>query len=187
MKKNSVFAVIMAGGGGTRFWPWSREKQPKQILPLLSNRSMIWDTVERVRPLIPRERIFIVTAQSQVAELQKEIEAVKQELLPQLLALLGEKGIQLLSHGELAAKERKELREYYFRNIYPLITPQSIDPAHPFPFISNLSLNLLVTLRYPKDKDLSLSRVKVPVGAGIPRFLRVGASDRFVLLEEVIE
>ncbi len=118
--------------------------------------------------------------------LVREIEEVKQNLLPELLAMLREKGIVLLSLGELKAKEKKELREYYFRNIYPLITPQSIDPAHPFPFISNLSLNLLVTLRYSKDKDLSLSRVKIPVGAGIPRFLRVGASDRFVLLEDVM-
>jgi UTP-glucose-1-phosphate uridylyltransferase len=45
MKKDSVYAVIMAGGGGTRFWPWSREKRPKQVLPILSNRSMIWETV----------------------------------------------------------------------------------------------------------------------------------------------
>ncbi|HKZ16513.1 MAG TPA: polyphosphate kinase 1 [Geobacteraceae bacterium] len=78
------------------------------------------------------------------------------------------------------------MRGFYFQNIFPLITPQSIDPAHPFPFISNLSLNLLVTLRYPKDKDVSLSRVKVPVGAGIPRLLRVGTADRFVLLEDVM-
>ena len=59
-------------------------------------------------------------------------------------------------------------------NIFPLVTPQAIDPAHPFPFISNLSLNLLVTLRYPNDTEPLLARVKVPVGAGIPRFLRVG-------------
>ena len=56
MKKNSVYAVIMAGGGGTRFWPWSREKRPKQILPILSDRSMIWETVERIRPLSPGKK-----------------------------------------------------------------------------------------------------------------------------------
>jgi polyphosphate kinase len=61
-----------------------------------------------------------------------------------------------------------------------------MDPAHPFPFISNLSLNLLVTLRYPKVKEVSLARVKVPVGAGIPRFLKVGNADRFVLIEDVM-
>ena len=49
-----------------------------------------------------------------------------------------------------------------------------MDPAHPFPFVSNLSLNLLVTLRYPNDAEPLLARVKVPVGGGIPRFVRVG-------------
>jgi polyphosphate kinase len=116
----------------------------------------------------------------------RELEAAKQKLLPKLLELLGERGISILSFENLSAKEKRELGEFYFRNIFPLVTPQSMDPAHPFPFISNLSLNLLVTLRYPKDKDLSLSRVKVPVGAGIPRMLRVGKESRFVLLEDVM-
>ena len=61
-----------------------------------------------------------------------------------------------------------------------------MDPAHPFPFISNLSLNLLVTLRAPDDVEPSLARVKVPVGLGIPRFLRVEGTRRFVPLEDVI-
>ena len=66
------------------------------------------------------------------------------------------------------------------------MTPQAMDPAHPFPFISNLSLNLLVTLRAPDDTELSLARVKVPVGLGIPRFLRVDGTRRFVRLEDVV-
>ena len=66
------------------------------------------------------------------------------------------------------------------------MTPQSIDPAHPFPFISNLSLNLLVTVRYPKAKGLSLVRVKVPLGLGSPRFIRIDKSDHFISLEEII-
>ena len=67
----------------------------------------------------------------------------------------------------------------------PLVTPQAIDPAHPFPFISNLSLNLLVTLNY-KEEESTTARVKVPIGTGIPRFLRIGGQDRFVPLEQVI-
>jgi polyphosphate kinase len=61
-----------------------------------------------------------------------------------------------------------------------------MDPAHPFPFISNLSLNLLVTLRYAGDPQASMARVKVPVGAGIPRLLQVGTDRRFVRLEDVM-
>ena len=61
-----------------------------------------------------------------------------------------------------------------------------MDPAHPFPFISNLSLNLLVTLRFPHERQLTMARVKVPVGGGVPRFLRVGADNYFVQLEDVM-
>jgi len=81
MKNDSVYAVIMAGGGGTRFWPWSREKRPKQVLPILSERSMIWETVERIRPFVPREKIYIVTARSQVEDLRREIPQVPEENL----------------------------------------------------------------------------------------------------------
>jgi len=117
----------------------------------------------------------------------RELGERKRRLFGELLTLLRPAGIQILGYSEISARERKDLRDHYIRNIFPLVTPQSIDPAHPFPFISNLSLNLLVTLRYPRERETSLARVKVPVGAGIPRFLRVGAKDRFVPLEEVMQ
>ena len=63
------------------------------------------------------------------------------------------------------------------RNIFPLMTPLAMDPAHPFPFVSNLSLNLLVTMRDPGETETSMARVKVPVGAGIPRFMRVDGTE----------
>ena len=89
-------------------------------------------------------------------------------LLPVLLKRLGDMDIHVLSFEQLTAAEQAAVREYYLRNIFPLMTPQAMDPAHPFPFISNLSLNLLVTLRYPDDAEPSLARVKVPVGRGHP-------------------
>lgn len=116
----------------------------------------------------------------------RELEGAKLQLLDNLLALLRREEIELLTYADLTARERKQLRDFYFRNIYPLVTPQSIDPAHPFPFISNLSLNLLVTLRYPKEAERSLARVKIPVGTGMPRFIRIGSSSRFIPLEELI-
>ncbi|NLC70077.1 MAG: polyphosphate kinase 1 [Desulfuromonadaceae bacterium] len=99
---------------------------------------------------------------------------------------LREAGIEILEYPELSDTDRRFLRKEYYNNIFPLVTPQSIDPAHPFPFISNLSLNLLVTLRYPQDLSTSLARVKVPISAGAPRFVRIGKKNRFVLLEEVM-
>jgi polyphosphate kinase len=116
----------------------------------------------------------------------RELEAYKDELLLRVLQLLKQKGIVIEHHRELTQKEKKQVSNYYRENIFPLLTPQSIDPAHPFPFISNLSLNLLVTLRYPRTKRTILSRVKVPVGLGTPRFIRVGAGDHFISLEEIM-
>jgi polyphosphate kinase len=129
------------------------------------------------------------TPQEQIDQcyaLIREHQTVNQRLLLQLKELLKKEGIAIRDFADLSAKERKAVRDDYFRNIFPLVTPQSIDPAHTFPFISNLSLNLLVTLRYPDDKELSLARVKVPISAGAPRLLRVGERDSFVLLEEVM-
>jgi polyphosphate kinase len=108
------------------------------------------------------------------------------ELEARLRKLLTAEGIRILAYDRLKPAEREQARREYVRAIFPLVTPQSVDPAHPFPFISNLSLNLLVTLRYPGETDTSLARVKVPVGAGAPRFVRLGGSERFVPLEEVM-
>lgn len=116
----------------------------------------------------------------------RELESRKNELFRHVCRMLEEKNILIEKYVDLLPKERKLLREIYYVNIFPLLTPQSIDPAHPFPFISNLSLNLLVTVRYPKSKDLSLVRVKVPTGLGTPRFIRVGKGDHFVRLEDVM-
>jgi len=67
----SVYAVILAGGGGTRLWPASRRQRPKHFLPLAPDgRSFIEATMERVRPLTPPERVLVVTAASQVAEVK---------------------------------------------------------------------------------------------------------------------
>lgn len=129
------------------------------------------------------------TARQQVAECYAEvrdIEARKDAIFHEISALLEDKNIRIERYDELTPKEKKLLREFYYANIFPLLTPQSIDPAHPFPFISNLSLNLLVSLRYPKAKQNSLVRIKVPVNAGTPRFIRIGKGEHFIRLEEVM-
>lgn len=119
-------------------------------------------------------------------EVVRDIVAQQDKLLPELKTLLAENGIFLLSYADLGKAEKEYLRNHYLENIYPLVTPQAVDPAHPFPFISNLSINLLVTLRYPDADDLQFSRVKVPVSATIPRFLKLPDNHRYVALEEVM-
>ena len=130
------------------------------------------------------------TPHQQVEECHAAIRAInlhKRQVFQEISMLLEQKGIVIESYTSLTAKEKKQLREHYYANIFPLLTPQSIDPAHPFPFISNLSLNLLVTLRYPRARNISLARVKIPVGLGTPRFIRVGKGDRFIQLEELMK
>lgn len=129
------------------------------------------------------------TPRQQLQECHEQVRILvkdKAKLFRQLMELLDDKGIEVVGWKDLNSRDQKALREHYARDIYPLLTPQSIDPAHPFPFVSNLSLNLLVTVRYPREKDVSMARIKVPLGPGVVRFMRVGKGDRFVPLEEVM-
>ena len=95
-----------------------------------------------------------------------------------LLEALKQYDIRLVKYEELTEAECAEVRNHYVKNIFPLVTPLAMDPAHPFPFVSNLSHNLLVSLRDPQSGDQLIARIKVPLGAGIPRFMRVGTSHR---------
>src|SRR6202167_2960052 len=111
------------------------------------------------------------TPHQQIAEcyaVVRDFELRQREVLSVLLSLLEPFGIGIARYAELTEDEQGELRDHYFRNIFPLVTPLAIDPAHPFPFVSNLSLNLLVTVKDSRDNEPSLARVKVPVGSGIP-------------------
>ena len=119
-------------------------------------------------------------------EVVRDLKARQRQLAVELTAALAEQGIHLTRYEAFDAEQKAEVREHYLQNIFPLITPLAMDPAHPFPFISNLSLNLLVTVRTPGSDQPALVRVKVPVGSGVPRFLQVGDSMVFVPLEEVI-
>jgi mannose-1-phosphate guanylyltransferase len=71
------WAVIMAGGYGERFWPKSRRKQPKQLLPIVGDKTMIQQTVERVRPLVSDARVVVVTNQEQASLVRKQLPRVK--------------------------------------------------------------------------------------------------------------
>ncbi len=129
------------------------------------------------------------TPKQQIDECYQQVrvqEARQHDTLQQILAELREHDIKLLSYKELSQGDATYLRDYYHENIFPLLTPQSIDPAHPFPFISNLSLNLLVRTRLPGEKGkISLTRIKVPTSNGVPRFLQLPERNHFVALEDV--
>jgi polyphosphate kinase len=129
------------------------------------------------------------TPQEQIDECYAEVRRFgqrQQRLWKQLIRLLKRNGIEITRYAQLSEKQRSQVKAHYVENIYPLVSPQAVDPAHPFPFISNLSLNLLVSLPASKKSTLPLVRVKVPVGSGIPRFLRVGKENVFVPVEDVM-
>jgi polyphosphate kinase len=119
-------------------------------------------------------------------ELIRPLNIEQQSLWVDLRQKLEEIGVKLASYESLSESDQRWLRDDYLDNIFPLVTPQAMDPAHPFPFVSNLSLNLLVSLHYPNDPLPLMARVKVPLGAGVPRFIQVRDSLVFVPLEEIM-
>jgi len=129
---------------------------------------------------MPEQQITACCAEIRVQE------QLQRALVVELLAELASHDIRVTAYERLSAAEQAALRDHYMRNVFPLVTPLAMDPAHPFPFISNLSLNLLVTVRYPKDSDQMLARVKVPVGAGIPRFFPTADGTELVPLEDIV-
>jgi polyphosphate kinase len=96
---------------------------------------------------------------------------------------LAEHGIEILRWKELSGSERDTLSDLFRKRIYPVLTPLVVDPAHPFPFISGLSLNLAVLIADPRTDATVFARVKVP--PLLPRFLAV-APNRYVPIEDVI-
>ncbi len=117
-----------------------------------------------------------------VRTLEKEVRTVYRTLIPELR----KNNVVIARYRRLPQADRAALREHYRQNVFPFVTPLAMDPAHPFPFLSNLSLNLLVTLSHPNSDEEILARVKAPVGAGTPRFMQVGEGPCFVPLEEVM-
>jgi polyphosphate kinase len=101
----------------------------------------------------------------------------------EILPALSKEGIEILRWDDLAEAEKEGLNQLFRRQIYPVLTPLVVDPAHPFPYISGLSLNLAVVVRDPETDSTLFARVKVP--PLLPRFLEASPS-RFVPLEDVI-
>ncbi len=91
----------------------------------------------------------------------------------QVLPQLGEEGIHLVHWEDLDEMEQERLRSLFRRDIFPVLTPLAVDPAHPFPYISGLSLNLAVETRDPDNGKDRFARVKIP--ETLPRFLAVDA------------
>ena len=132
--------------------------------------------------LLPREVLARVT--SQTRQLMAEHAATfRDDLLPALRA----EGIEIVRWSDLGPAEQQRLHALWHDQIHPVLTPLAVDPAHPFPYISGLSLNLAVVVRDPLTEGEMFARVKVP--PVLPRLVPVeidGKGDVFVPLEDII-
>lgn len=128
--------------------------------------------------MLPREvHSTVLTEARNLQNLHNEI--FHKEVLP----LLKQNEIEICRWDNLNDDEIKKLNDLYNNNIFPVLTPLAVDPAHPFPYISGLSLNLAILLKNPKTNAELFARVKVP--PSFPRFLNTWG-QRFVPLEDVI-
>jgi polyphosphate kinase len=130
--------------------------------------------------LDPRDVLSQISAKTK--DLQARHAALFRDKLGPELAL---NGVQIEHWSALDQQERAGLEQYFQEQVFPVLTPLAVDPAHPFPYISGLSLNLAVVLRNPTNRMEHFARVKVP--PLLPRFVPVpGSTSRFVTLEDVM-
>jgi polyphosphate kinase len=129
----------------------------------------------------PKELLKIVLERTQ--ELVRiQAERFRDVIVPEL----AEHGIEFLKIDQLSQDERDHLKDYYNKRIFPVLTPLVVDPSHPFPYISGLSLSIGINIESTEDYDISFARVKVP--SNLPRFIRTSdtSKTRFVLIDELI-
>ncbi len=127
---------------------------------------------------MPREQLEAIWSRS-AEQMQRHAAVFRDDIVPALSAT----GIELVRWDELDREEQKFCKRFFRDRVFPVLTPLAVDPAHPFPYISGLSLNMAVLVRNPKTDKEHFARVKVP--PTFSRFVAVG-NQRFVPLEDVI-
>jgi polyphosphate kinase len=151
----------------------------------LKRRDEMGLSVRSADGLSPREQLRRIGERTQqIATRQATVfgELVRPELAAQ--------GIVIVTWNELDEAERERLSTYFHEQVFPVLTPLAVDPAHPFPFVSGLSLNLAITVRQPDDGTQHFARIKVP--DNVDRFVELRPRDddeggaRFLPMEELI-
>src|SRR6516165_10308511 len=156
----------------------------------LKRRDEMGLSVRSADGLTPREQLARIGEQTQrIATRHARV------FLDSVRPALAEEGILIVTWADLDQRERDQLSTYFNEQVFPVLTPLAVDPAHPFPFVSGLSLNLAVTVRQPEDGAQHFARVKVP--NNVDRFVeleRAGGAEgsegqtvvRYLPLEELI-
>ncbi|MGV0791837.1 RNA degradosome polyphosphate kinase [Mycolicibacterium sp. XJ1819] len=151
----------------------------------LKRRDEMGLSVRSADGLSPREQLRRINERTQqIADRHAHV------FLDSVRPALADEGIVIVTWSELDAAERSRLSTYFHEQVFPVLTPLAVDPAHPFPFVSGLSLNLAVTVKHPDDGGQHFARIKVP--DNVDRFVelahRENGSDivRFLPMEEMI-
>lgn len=134
--------------------------------------------------LTPREQLAYIAKRNQDL-VERQTEAFEENVRP----ALADEGIRIVRWADLNAADKVRLSSYFSEQIFPVLTPLAVDPAHPFPYISGLSLNLAVTVRDPEGGTERFARVKVP--NNVHRLIRIeqqrqSRTATFLPLEELI-
>jgi polyphosphate kinase len=127
----------------------------------------------------PSDQLTAITAR-----VGEQMRAQRTLLYDTLLPALAKHGVQLVSIDDLTSAEWQTVDEFFEAQVFPVLTPLAVDPGHPFPYISNLSLSLAVQIHDPVTKAVRFARVKVP--KSLPRWIPFGRGNVFIPLEQVI-
>lgn len=156
----------------------------------LKRRDEMGLSVRSADGLTPREQLTLIGEQTQrIATRHARV------FLDSVRPALAEEGIHIVTWADLDQGERDELSTYFHEQVFPVLTPLAVDPAHPFPFVSGLSLNLAVMVRQPEEGGQHFARVKVPNnvdrfvelrGPGHPDDGEGPAIIRYLPMEELI-
>jgi polyphosphate kinase len=129
-----------------------------------------------------------LTPQEQLDGIERRVTDLRAQakicLHDRLLPALAEHGVRLVSMADLAPSEWLAVDDFFESQVFPVLTPLAVDPGHPFPYVSNLSLSLAVEVRDPERGAEHFARVKVP--KSLPRWVPFGRPNHFVPLEQVI-
>ena len=137
----------------------------------LKRRDEMGLSVRSADGLTPREQLARIGEQTQrIATRHARV------FLDSVRPALAEEGIYIVTWADLDQTERDQLSTYFHEQVFPVLTPLAVDPAHPFPFVSGLSLNLAVTVKQPEDGTQHFARVKVP--DNVDRFVELETRDR---------
>ena len=156
----------------------------------LKRRDEMGLSVRSADGLTPREQLARIGEQTQrIATRHARV------FLDSVRPALAEEGIYIVTWADLVQAERDQLSTYFNEQVFPVLTPLAVDPAHPFPFVSGLSLNLAVTVKQPEDGGQHFARIKVP--NNVDRFVELKSRDgvdgaegqakiRYLPMEELI-